>query len=360
MRAMQVTVQDISINLGEKPKKCVLDTVSFTAHDGEFLSLLGASGAGKSTLLKIIAGILVQDEGSILFDEETIDIVPAHKRGVGFVFQDMRLFPHMNVEENVAFPCKMAGMSKKLRLERARYLLECVHLEGFGKREVGSLSGGQQQRVALARALAGEPRVLLLDEPFSGLDENLRDEMRSLVLKLHRDFMITTIMVTHDAIEALEMSDRIVYLDAGKVIQVGSPYELFAAPASSGIAASFGECSVLHGVVKDRAFCRGFLRLPAGTCLDGDAVAIVRYRAISLCSEDFQDETNTENFLNTKCCIYRGSDYMLRLDVEGETLTVPIDVDPGKERVKVCVVEEGVFVFPSGCGDDIGPSEQVD
>lgn len=322
---MKLDVQNISISLGAKPKKRILENVSFSVADGELLSLLGASGAGKSTLLKIIAGILIQDEGSIIFEGASIDGLPAHKRRVGFVFQDMRLFPNMNVEENIAFPCKMARMPKKERLEHARELLEHVQLSGFGKRDVASLSGGQQQRVALARALAAQPHVLLLDEPFSGLDENLRDEMRSLVLHLQRSFGITTVMVTHDAVEALEMSQHVVYLNNGKVLQDDKPRMLFSEPASPEIAACFGECSVLDGQVEAGVFKRGAFTLAAPECPSGAAQAVIRYGDVLLPQHTEQPAQTAASSsaceLVVRCSVYRGDSYLIRLDVDGQVLT---------------------------------------
>ena len=342
---MRLSVSDITIDLGKKPAKRVLEHVSFEAREGEFLSLLGASGAGKSTLLKIIAGILVQDAGSVSFDARAVDEVPAHKRNVGYVFQDMRLFPNMNVEENVAFPCKMQGMAKAARLARARELLSHVQLDGFGKRETSSLSGGQQQRVALARALAGTPKVLLLDEPFSGLDEHLRDDMRSLVLKLHREFGTTTIMVTHDATEAIEMSDRIVYLSGGKVEQQGAPDELFERPATSEIAACFGDCSTIEGSVADGVFSAGALRLAAEGVEPGAATAVVRQTAVSL-------DSSADGLLPVRCCVYRGSTHLVRIDLDGQTLTVPSSAPvPAGSSVGVSFDGSGVFIYAEGGGD---------
>ena len=338
---MRLTVRDISIRLGGgKQAKPVLDRVSFEAQDGEFFSLLGASGAGKSTLLKVIAGILLQDSGSVAFDGRAVDGLPPHKRKVGFVFQDMRLFPHMDVEENVAFPWKMAGVPKGRRLGQARSLLSLVRLEGFGQRDPASLSGGQQQRVALARALAGEPQVLLLDEPFSGLDESLRDEMRSLVLKLHREFRITTVLVTHDSVEALEMSDSIAYISKGRIVQQGSPQGLYEQPASSEIAACFGECSVLDGTVADGRFTSGALDLPAASCPDGDACAVVRYGGVSA-------QKDPSSGLRLQRSVYRGEGRLLRVDVGGQTLTVPSSqaLQPGT-GVSVQVAPGSLFVYP--------------
>ena len=180
----------------------VLRDLSLEVEEGEFLSLLGPSGCGKTTLMKTIAGILPAMEGRIFLDGRDITALPIHRRGTVIVFQDMRLFPHKTVLENVAFPLKMQGVTKKERLATAAQLLEKVQMGAFAQRKPAELSGGQQQRVALARALAAKPKLLLLDEPFSALDENLREEMRALVLELRREFDMTVILVTHDPADA--------------------------------------------------------------------------------------------------------------------------------------------------------------
>lgn len=261
---MKVEVRDLTLALGERKRdrRAVLREVSFSVPDGAFVSLLGESGAGKSTVLKVIAGILLQDSGAVLFDGRCVDGLPPHRRDLGFVFQDVRLFPHMTVAENVAYPLRMRGVGRRERTARAAELLERVQLPGFGPREPRTLSGGQAQRVALARALAARPAALLMDEPFSGLDESLRDDMRSLVLRLQREEGCTTLMVTHDASEALMMSDRVVALDGGAVAQAAPPEELFARPATAKIAACFGDCSVLEGQVRQGIFHLAEVRLP--------------------------------------------------------------------------------------------------
>ena len=214
---MKLNIEHVTVNIG---KDCILPDISLQAAQGEFLSLQGPSGCGKSTLLKAIAGILPVEQGQIFLDGQDITQMPIHKRGTVIVFQDMRLFPNMNVEDNIAFPLKMQRLPKAQRLQTARELLEKVQLAGYGKRRIHQLSGGQQQRVALARALAAKPKLLLLDEPFSALDEELRQGMRELVLKLHRDFNMTTIMVTHDRPEALSMSDRIITMSNGQIVDI--------------------------------------------------------------------------------------------------------------------------------------------
>lgn len=344
---MELDVRHIDLSMGEgKRARTVLGDVSFSVPDGAFCSLLGESGAGKSTILKVIAGILLQDGGSVLFDGAPVDGLPAHRRGIGFVFQDVRLFPHMTVEENVAYPLRMAGVGKRERLARAGELLERVQLPGFGPRRVQTLSGGQAQRVALARALAAAPAALLLDEPFSGLDESLRDDMRSLLLRLHREDGLTVLMVTHDANEAIMMSDRIVALDGGHISQIGTPEELYRRPATAKIAACFGDCSVLKGCVESERFILDGIVLPALGIGDGPAVAVVRQGDCLLSPVGEGRGTVPAGEAVVRCGVYAGAGYLTRLDVAGQTLTVPTasPPDPG-EIVPVRIDGKGCFVF---------------
>lgn len=344
---MELDVRHIDLSMGEgKRARTVLGDVSFSVPDGAFCSLLGESGAGKSTILKVIAGILLQDGGSVLFDGAPVDGLPAHRRGIGFVFQDVRLFPHMTVEENVAYPLRMAGVGKRERLSRAGELLERVQLPGFGPRRVQTLSGGQAQRVALARALAAAPAALLLDEPFSGLDESLRDDMRSLLLRLHREDGLTVLMVTHDANEAIMMSDRIVALDGGHISQIGTPEELYRRPATAKIAACFGDCSVLKGCVESERFILDGIVLPALGIGDGPAVAVVRQGDCLLSPVGEGHGTVPAGEAVVRCGVYAGAGYLTRLDVAGQTLTVPTASlpDPG-EIVPVRIDGKGCFVF---------------
>lgn len=248
---MELSLQDISVELsGNK----ILKSINLTVQEGDFVSLLGASGCGKSTLLKTIAGIIPQSGGSVLLGGKCADRLPAHKRGTVIVFQDFRLFPHMNAAENISFPMKMRGVSKREYSRAASELLTKVQLEGFEKRMPHEMSGGQIQRVALARALAARPNVLLLDEPFSSLDVNLRKDMRSLVLKLHREFKITTVLVTHDRHEALTMSNKIALMMDGRVLQYDTPENMFNSPENRQVAEYFGEAAYLDGVVENCVF----------------------------------------------------------------------------------------------------------
>ena len=246
----------------------VLKDLSLDVAEGEFLSLLGPSGCGKSTLMKTIAGIVPASSGRILLDGRDITNLPIHQRGTVVVFQDMRLFPHKTVAENVAFPLKMQGISKHERLNTAEELLKKVQMGGFGSRKPGGLSGGQQQRVALARALAAKPKLLLLDEPFSALDENLREDMRRLVLQLQKEFAMTVILVTHDREEALSMSDRVALLFDGQLNQIGTPREIYERPETKQVADYFGNCVYIAGSVRDGIFTAPGISCPV-TVSDG-------------------------------------------------------------------------------------------
>ena len=207
MKKAKLKIENLCVELN---KNRILEYFSLEIGDGEFVSIVGPSGSGKSTLLKTIAGINPIKSGRIELDGIIINDEPAHKRGAVIVFQDMRLYPHMNVNENVTYSLRLKGISKVDRIKAAEKYLSYVQLEDLGNRKVSQLSGGQKQRVALARALAAEPELLLLDEPFSALDEELREDMRKLLKKLHREFKMTTIMVTHDKNEAKRLSDRVI------------------------------------------------------------------------------------------------------------------------------------------------------
>ena len=226
---MGITVRDISKRFGDF---VALDDVSVQAPIGSLTALLGPSGSGKSTLLRVIAGLEKQDSGEIfIFDEEKTR-VPPQKRGVGFVFQHYAAFKHMTVFENVAFGLKIRKRKKVQIRKRVQELLELVQLDGFSHRYPAQLSGGQRQRMALARALAVEPEVLLLDEPFGALDARVRQELRAWLRRLHEEIEVTTILVTHDQEEAMELADRIVLMNHGKIEQVGSPQDLYENPAN--------------------------------------------------------------------------------------------------------------------------------
>lgn len=212
----RLLLTDINVELG---KKHILKKVSLEVKTGQLISLLGSSGCGKSTLLKTVAGIIEPYSGDVLIDGKSVLGVPVHRRGAVIVFQDLRLFPHMTVAENVEFALKMSGMKKQQYREIAREQLEKVRLEGLEDRRISQISGGQMQRVALARAFAVRPSVMLLDEPFSSLDEELRLEMGNLLLELQRESELTTVLVTHDTQEARRLSDAIAYMKDGEIVR---------------------------------------------------------------------------------------------------------------------------------------------
>ena len=256
---MKLEIKNLSVHLDNQP---ILQNVSLKVADGEFVSLLGPSGCGKTTMLKTIAGLLPVGSGEIFLGDQEVSKVPTHKRGAVVVFQDLRIFPHMTAVENVAFPLKMQGVPKKERLKIAAEFLEKVHLEGREDQAVSKMSGGQQQRVALARALAAQPKLLLLDEPFSALDENLREDMRKLVKSLQRELGVTTVLVTHDRGEALSMSDRVALMFDGQLVQYDAPEAVYTQPATRQAADYFGDCVYLPGKVSDGRFCSEFVALP--------------------------------------------------------------------------------------------------
>jgi sulfate transport system ATP-binding protein len=207
-----------------------LDDVSLQVPDGSLTALLGPSGSGKSTLLRVIAGLEEPDSGRVLISGQDATTVPAQKRGVGFVFQHYAAFKHMSVKDNIAFGLTIRKRPKQEIAERVQELVSLVHLDGFMDRYPSQLSGGQRQRMALARALAVEPKVLLLDEPFGALDATVRKELRVWLRRLHDDVHVTTIFVTHDQEEAMDVAEQIVVMNDGRVEQAGSPHDLYDHP----------------------------------------------------------------------------------------------------------------------------------
>lgn len=248
---MSLSIRGLNVSLS---KNHILKDINLDIKSGEFVSILGNSGCGKTTLIKSIAGLVDVSSGSISIDENDISGLSPEKRKTVIVFQDLRLFPHMNVEQNIAFSMKLQKMDKKDIEERVKVLLEQVRLSGFEKRKISQLSGGQMQRVALARALGANPKLLLLDEPFSGLDESLRKDMGNLVKRLHRENKITTIMITHDKEEAMKFSDKVALMKEGTILQYATPLDIFSRPKSKEVAQFMGELNYFDGEVKDGKF----------------------------------------------------------------------------------------------------------
>jgi len=274
---MTIEVQHIRKRFGQFT---ALDDVSLKFPDGQLTALLGPSGCGKTTLLRVIAGLEHPDSGAVLLDGEDASDRHVRERQVGFVFQHYALFKHMTVFENVAFglrvkPRKERPSEAQIR-DKVKQLLELVQLDWIADRYPPQLSGGQRQRIALARALAVEPRVLLLDEPFGALDAKVRKELRRWLRRLHDELHVTSIFVTHDQEEALEVADQVVLMNRGRIEQLGSPSDVYNQPASPFVYGFLGNVNLFHGRVKEGVLASGEVRLQAAGVQDGQGIGYVR------------------------------------------------------------------------------------
>lgn len=283
---MTISIRSVEKTFGRYP---ALNGVSLEIAEGELLALLGPSGSGKTTLLRVIAGLEFPDKGQVLYGDRDMTFAGAAERQVGFVFQQYALFRHMTVAKNIAFGLNVrkgaAKPPKDQIAARVEELLRLVELEGLGRRYPAQLSGGQRQRVALARALAVNPSVLLLDEPFGALDATVRKSLRKELRRIHDATGVTTIFVTHDQEEALELADRVAILNQGAIEQVGPPGEVHDNPAGPFVAGFVGEANRFEGEVRGGRFRSGEVELAAGGVRDGKAVAFVRPHELLLTSE---------------------------------------------------------------------------
>lgn len=275
---MSLEINDLSVSFADKK---VLQQINLKVEKGEFISLLGASGSGKTTLLKSIAGLVDIDQGQIKIDGQAIEGKEAQDRHLSYVFQDLRLFPHLDVFQNIAFPLKMHAIDRKQWEGRIDQLLADVQMSEFKHASIQSLSGGQQQRIALARALAIEPQLLLLDEPFSGLDENLRFEMGQLIQDLHRKNQLTIIMVTHDKNEAIHYSDRIAILHDGLIHQYDQPERLIYQPQDLFTAQYFGQVNPIDGHVEGQAYLSAWGEWPLAEQWAGQTDLLALFRPMN-------------------------------------------------------------------------------
>ena len=275
---MSIVIQNVSKKFGSFQ---ALENINLEIPDGKLVALLGPSGSGKTTLLRIIAGLESVDDGRILFDGEDLTHVHVKQRQVGFVFQHYALFKHMTVFENIAFGLKVRKRSERPSSteikETVNELLSLVKLEGFADRYPSQLSGGQRQRVALARALAVKPRILLLDEPFGALDAKVRKELRRWLRKLHDEVHITSVFVTHDQEEALDVADQIVVMNEGKIEQLGTPDEVYDHPASPFVYDFLGNVNLFHGRLNNGKLNLGTARLEAPDYLDAENTEAIGY-----------------------------------------------------------------------------------
>lgn len=280
-------------------KSLVIKDLNLSIAQGEFLTLLGASGSGKTTTLMMLAGFETPTRGEIRMGGKPIQNVPAHKRGIGMVFQNYALFPHMSVAENLAYPLKMRGLNRSTIEQKVQRAIDMVQLHGMQSRRPTELSGGQQQRVALARAMVFEPEVILMDEPLGALDKNLREHMQYEIKQLHRRLGVTVVYVTHDQGEALTMSDRVAVFHQGDIAQIGDPTALYERPENPYVATFIGENNVLRGrainsqgtrleVVLDAGFVVRGMAVDAPQTLTHQVELLIRPENIRLCSSKEQ------------------------------------------------------------------------
>jgi putative spermidine/putrescine transport system ATP-binding protein len=252
----------------------VVKDLNLSIDRGEFLTMLGPSGSGKTTCLMMLAGFETATHGEILLGGKPINNIPPHKRGIGMVFQNYALFPHMTVAENLAFPLEVRKMDKSTREAKVKRALDMVQMGAFGGRRPAQLSGGQQQRIALARALVFEPELVLMDEPLGALDKQLREHMQFEITRLAHDLGITTVYVTHDQTEALTMSDRVAVFDDGRIQQLAPPDKLYEEPENSFVAQFIGENNTLHGVIDSINGELCTVKLNSGEIIDAKAVNV--------------------------------------------------------------------------------------
>ncbi|BCH27337.1 ABC transporter ATP-binding protein [Mesorhizobium sp. L-8-3] len=271
-----------------------VDRISLDIEPGEFITLLGPSGSGKTTLLNLLAGFQALDSGEILVDDRPIHNVPTHRRGFGMVFQSYALFPNMTVTQNVAFPLRMAGVDRATTERRVAETLEIMRLSDHARKMPSQMSGGQQQRVAIARAIVMRPRVVLMDEPLSALDRRLRESIQIEIRDLHQTIGSTILFVTHDQGEALTMSDRIAVLDAGKIVQIGRPAEIYRHPVNRFVASFVGESNLIEADIVQKRGTTMTLRNRAGYVFNaesrdaidvGRATVLVRPERIAISDE---------------------------------------------------------------------------
>ena len=304
----------------------VVKNLNLDIPPGEFLTMLGPSGSGKTTCLMMLAGFEPATHGEIFLNDSPINNVPPHKRGIGMVFQNYALFPHMSVAENLAFPLQVRGMNRADQEKKVQRALEMVELGEFGSRRPAQLSGGQQQRVAVARALVFEPELVLMDEPLGALDKQLREQMQYEIKHIHENIGVSIVYVTHDQTEALTMSDRVAVFNDGIIQQLSSPDALYENPQNSFVAQFIGENNKLSGTVAEVTGDTCAVKLDDGTVLKADAVNIegVGSRTtISLRPErvEFDTHEQMDNLVKGRIeeMIYLGDHIRVRMNVAGNT-----------------------------------------
>ncbi|MBS9721383.1 ABC transporter ATP-binding protein [Tianweitania sp. BSSL-BM11] len=326
------TVIGSSIAINEVVKRygsfVAADHISLDVQPGEFITLLGPSGSGKTTLLNLVAGFQKLDGGAILVDGQPIHNVPTHKRGFGMVFQSYALFPNMTVTQNVAFPLRMAGVDRETADRRVAETLEIMRLSEHAQKNPNQMSGGQQQRVAIARSIVMRPKVVLMDEPLSALDRRLRESIQIEIRDLHQTLGSTILFVTHDQGEALTMSDRIAVMDAGKIVQVGDPVEIYRHPNNSFVAGFVGESNLIDAEIVQKRGSTMTLKNRAGFVFNaesraaidvGRATVLVRPERIAISNEPTQNSIP----VTVTSALFLGEILRIEAQMEGgETLLI--------------------------------------
>ena len=318
-----------------------LDDVSLEVASGEFITLLGPSGSGKTTLLMVLAGFVRPESGSVRFGEEEMVLTPPHRRGIGMVFQNYALFPHMDVYHNVAYPLRLRKVGRSEQRQRVMKALDIVELGHLAERRIDQLSGGQRQRVALARAIVFEPRILLMDEPLSALDKKLRETMQIEIRHLHERLGMTTVYVTHDQREALTMSDRVAVINHGRFAQIDQPERLYERPRNKFVADFIGESSFLpveaagDGISLDgRPLKLAEAQKPAG----GRQLLVVRPEKLEVLAEGAGENLNRITG-RVKEMVYQGESFLLYVGLPGgQTMAIR---QPTRRESLAAIPEEG-------------------
>ena len=345
-----VSLENIKVSFGSTQ---VLRGISLNIKDGEFVTLLGPSGCGKTTTLRIIGGFVKPGEGSVLFDGRKINDLPPYRRGVNTVFQRYALFPHLNVFDNIAFGLRIKKTPSAEIARRVKEMLALVNLRGFEERGVEQLSGGQQQRVAIARALVNRPRVLLLDEPLGALDLKLRKEMQTELKNIQQQLGITFIYVTHDQEEALTMSDTVVVMNDGRILQQGTPQDVYNEPANAFVADFIGESNIIPGIMHADyrvEFCgRPFECVDKGFAADEPVDVVIRPEDVKL----VKPEAETAQLTGTvQSVIFKGVHYEMRVHgSDFEMLVHSTLSEPAGTPVGLHVVPDDLHIMHRTKGD---------
>lgn len=335
-----------------------LDGVSIEINKGELVTMLGPSGCGKTTTLRLVAGFEFPTAGNIYLDGKLINDLPTHKRNMSMVFQSYAIFPHLNVFENIAYGLNVQKVSKEDQKKRINEVLEMVHLEGYETRAPNQLSGGQQQRVALARALVMEPKVLLMDEPLSNLDTKLREKMRFEIRQLQRELGFTCLYVTHDQLEAMVLSDKVVVMNAGKIEQIGPPHEIYRYPSTKFVADFIGRANFLDGVIREAK--KGELDIE----MEGKNVHLSDQHYTDFAAGDKVDVVIRPEMIHVRRgegkfdatvihTAYLGESIEYILDLNGKQITAHetdptrLDIIPEKSKVKINFIENCLHILKS-------------